>query len=196
MPTHIPTLYFSIHAVQHLPLAPVKWKSHSFCTLTSYQLCFDTFSGQLTHWLGPICTKRIAKSAPKISSGGYSCLPQLCLWPICHGCCRVEVVSVPWAMNWMFFRGDEHPKKFMKINGDVLDEGGIWLHKNNEAESTHRRRRWCPVKPPWLSLPGAQSLTPMQNPSALQLSPDTSVPVTGPRLLTLLAAADLHWGKA
>lgn len=36
----------------------------------------------------------------------------------------------------------------------------------------------------------------MQNPSALQLSPDTSVPVTGPRLLTLLAAADLHWGKA
>lgn len=52
------------------------------------------------------------------------------------------------------------------------------------------------VKLPWLSLPGVQPLTPMQKPPALQLNPDTSLPVTGPKLLTLLAPAYLHWGKA
>lgn len=96
----------------------------------------------------------------------------------------------------MFFSADENPEKFTKINGDIPNEEGIQLNKNNGTKTTQRCRRCCPD--------GEASLVSVMNTSlnthaktfcAAAVAHDNYLPVTGPNLLILLAHADFHWVK-
>lgn len=58
----------------------------------------------------------------------------------------------------MFFRGDENPEKFMKISGDIPDEGICVCGSTKimkQKTPTDAGEVVQTVKLPWLSLPGA-----------------------------------------
>lgn len=97
----------------------------------------------------------------------------------------------------MLSSAGENPEKLTEINGDIPDEGGVWLNENNGTENTHRYRRCCPDgKPRLVSVKNTSLNTQAKTFCTVALAHDTHLPVTDPELLTLLARADFHHMKA